>query len=197
MYVPRPCAEKGCGRPALAESNNCVVHHPDAVAHVKEILKAARSSSGLRDLDLAGITIQDEDLSGLQISGCRLTAATLTRVKLAGAFIQLSFLDRATLRECDVTRVSIINAVFAGSRVENCPFEDSEIIQGNFLGIRGVAVSFDHSDLYGSRFIGSWLDKVSMRDCNLTRAHFDSAHRAVVDFHMSNTNEALFIEEEP
>lgn len=197
MYVPRPCAEKGCGRPALAESNTCVVHHPDAAAHVKKILSAARSSSGLHDLDLAGITIQDEDLSGLQISGCRLTAASLTRVKLAGALILLSFLDRATLRDCDVMHASIVNAVFAGSRVENCPFEDSEIILGNFLGIRGVAVSFDHSDLYGSRFIGSWLERVSMKDCNLTRAHFDAAHRAVVDFHMSNTNEAVFIEAEP
>ena len=71
------------------------------------------------------------------------------------------------------------------------------IIQGNFLGIRGVALSFDHSDLYGSRFVGSLLEKVTMRDCNLTRSSFDESHRGVVDFRSSNTNEALFIEVEP
>ena len=94
----------------------------------------------LRDLDLAGITLEDEDLCGLEISGCRLTAATFTRVQaFTGAAIQLSFLDRATFAECDFSGVIILNAVFAGSRIESCPFTDSEIIQGNFLGIRGVA----------------------------------------------------------
>jgi uncharacterized protein YjbI with pentapeptide repeats len=197
MYVPRQCEQKGCGRPALSESGRCVVHHPDVTGHVKEILRIARGSSALRDLDLAGATLVDEDLSGLEISGCRLTAASFTRVRFAHASFQLSFLDRATLRECDLSGVNILNAVFAGSAIEYCPFTDSEIMQGNFLGIRGIGLSFDHSDLYGSRFIGSWLENISMRDCNLTRAHFDSAHRAVIDFHLSNTNEAVFIEAEP
>ncbi len=197
MYVPRPCAQKGCGRPALAESNRCVVHHPDALAHVKDLLRAARSVAGLRDLDLTGATLENEDLGGMEISGCRLTAASFTRVRFCAAVIQLSFLDRANLRDCDFSGVNIQNSVFAGSTIERCRFADSEIIQANFLGISGTDISFDHSDLYGSRFIGSWLEKVSMRDCNLTRAHFDSAHRGVVDFHLSNINEAVFIEVEP
>ena len=67
MYVPRPCTHKGCGRPALAESNACVVHHSDARAHVREILGAARGAHGLRDLDLTGITLEDEDLDGMEI----------------------------------------------------------------------------------------------------------------------------------
>jgi len=175
----------------------CVVHHPDAASHVKEILRVGRSASGLRDLDLAGITLQDEDLRGIEISGCRLTAASLTRVRLSEAAIQLSFLDRATLKECDLSGTNLLNAVFAGSHMESCQLTDSEIIQCNFLGISGIAVAFDHSDLYGSRFVGAWLDNVSMRDCNLTRVHFDTAHRATVDFRMSNTNEAIFIEVAP
>ena len=118
-------------------------------------------------------------------------------MRLSAASLNLTFLDRATLRECDFSGVSFLNAVLAGSRIESCPFTSSEIIQSNFLGITGVSVSFDHSDLYGSRFVGSWLEKVSMRDCNLTRAYFDSAHRAVIDFHLSNTGEAVFIEVEP
>ena len=194
MYVPRPCSHKGCGRPALAESDACVVHHPDTRTHVKGILRAARAARGLRDLDLTGITLEDEDLGDMEISGCRLTAASLTHVRLSRAAIHLSFLDRTTLRECDFSGANIVNSVLAGSRIENCPFTGSEIIQANFLGISGISVSFDHSDLYGSRFIGSWLEKVSMRDCNLTRVHFDSAHRGVIDFHLSNTAEATFIE---
>jgi len=153
--------------------------------------------SALGDLDLAGIAIADEDLSDFVMSGCRLTAADFTRVTLSRASIQLSFLDRATFRDCDFTDVTIMNAVFAGSHFERCSFAGSEIIQVNFLGIRGVEVTFDHSDLYGSRFLGSWLDAVRMRDCNLTRAYFDAAHRDTIDFRSSNTNEATFIEEEP
>jgi len=197
MFVPRPCAQKGCGRPALAESTLCVVHHPDAASHVREIFRAARSGAGLRDLDLTGISLQEEDLGDMEISGCRLTAASFTRVRLSGAIIHLSFLDRATIRDCDFSGSNIQNAVFAGSTIDGCAFSDAEIIQGNFLGISGNDITFDHSDLYGSRFIGSWLEKVSMRDCNLTRAHFDSAHLAVVDFRLSNTNEAVFLEVEP
>ncbi len=197
MYVPRSCAVKRCGRPALAKSDRCVVHHPEAAAHLRELLREARISSGLRDLDLTGITLIDEDLAGLEIAGCRLTACTLTRVRLRGAAIQLSFLDRATIRECDFSQANIVNSVFAGSRIEGCAFTDSEIIQTNFLGISGSAVSFDHSDLYGSRFIGSVFERASMRDCNLMRAHFDAAHQTTVDFHLSNTNEAVFIEEQP
>jgi len=167
------------------------------VAYVKEILGIARAAALMKDLDLVGIAVEDEDLSGIEISGCRLTAATLTRVRFSHAAIHLSFLDRATLRVCDFSRVNIVNSVLAGSQIEKCIFTDSEIIQGNFLGISGVSVTFDHSDLYGCRFIGSWMEKVSMRDCNLTRAHFDSTHRAVIDFHLSNTNEAVFLEPAP
>ena len=84
------------------------------------------------------------------------------------------------------------NSVFAGSRLARCAFQDSEIIQVNFLGIQGERIRFDHSNLYGSRFIGAVLESVSMRDCNLTRTFFDIQHRGTVDFHSSNTAEAVF-----
>jgi len=197
MFVPRPCAHRGCGRPALSGSDSCVVHHVDPVAHVKEILRVAHTSARMQDLDLAGITLEDEDLSGIDISGCRLTAANFARVRFSRTKIYLSFLDRTAMLECDFSGVNIVNSVLAGSRIENCPFTDSEIIQGNFLGISGVSVTFDHSDLYGCRFIGSWMKNVSMRDCNVTRAYFDSSHRTVIDFHLSNTNEAVFLELAP
>ncbi|HTP59987.1 MAG TPA: pentapeptide repeat-containing protein, partial [Spirochaetia bacterium] len=123
--MPRPCAQKGCGRPALAESTLCAVHHPDAASHVKEILRAARGAAGLRDLDLTGISLQDEDLGGMEISGCRLTAASFTRVRLSGAAIHLSFLDRAALRDCDFSGANIQNSVFAGSTIDGCTFTDA------------------------------------------------------------------------
>ena len=53
---------------------------------------------------------------------------------------------------------------------------------------------FDHSNLYGSRFVASLLESVTMKDCNLMRASFDAAHRTAVDFRSSNTNEATFLE---
>jgi uncharacterized protein YjbI with pentapeptide repeats len=148
----------------------------------------------LVDLDLPGITLSDIDLSGAEISGSRLTAASFRRVSFAGAQLYMSFLDRASFEACDFTGASVMNCVFGGSLLHDCTFVDCEIVQGNFLGIHGLRTVFDHSNLYGSRFIASVLEAVSMRDCNLTRTTFDAAHRPSVDFHSSNTNEALFQE---
>jgi len=89
------------------------------------------------------------------------------------------------------------NSVYAGSTISGCSFVDSEIVQVNFLGVRCVRTRFDHSDLYGSRFVGSIMEVVSMKDCNLTRTTFDEGHRTVVDFHSSNTNETIFLEPVP
>jgi len=95
------------------------------MAYIKEILGTARAIAMMKDLDLAGVTLEDEDLSGIEISGCRLTAASLTRVRFSHAAIHLSFLDRATLRECDFSCVNIVNSVLAGSQIENCTFTDA------------------------------------------------------------------------
>jgi uncharacterized protein YjbI with pentapeptide repeats len=197
MFMPRSCAHKGCGRPALSPSDACVVHHPDPQGHVMTLLRKGGNPAVLRDLDLPGIIMKDVDLSGADISGCRFTAATFHRVKLGGAQIQLSFLDRATFTECDFSGANIHNSVLAGSLITGCTFVDCEIVQVNFLGVRCVQTGFDHSDLYGSRFVASLMEQVSMKDCNLTRTTFDAGHRATVDFRSSNTNEAAFLEPEP
>ena len=133
--------------------------------------------------------------SRAEIAGCRLTAATFTRVKLSAAFIQLSFLDRATFGSAISPRKHH-QLRLRGFPRGNCPFEDCEIIQVNFLGIRGDAVSFDHSNLYGSRFIGScWKGEHAGLQPHARVLRFSSQRSG--DFHMSNTSEAPFIEEEP
>lgn len=195
MFAPQPCTKKGCRRPALAGSSGCVVHTERLEQHVAALLQRRNGEINLRDLDLAGVRIEDADLSGADISGCRLTAATFVRVNLTSARIHLSFLDRATFEDCDFSKTFMQNSVFAGSRLLGCSFQDSEIVQVNFLGIHGERIRFDHSNLYGSRFIGSVLASVSMRDCNLTRTFFDQPHRDAIDFHSSNTNEAVFQEQ--
>lgn len=194
MFAPRPCIKKGCNRPALSGSSGCIVHTADAAAHVAGILGPDGGGRVLRDLDLAGIRLEDSNLAGAEITGCRLTAATFVRVTFASARIHLSFLDRATFEDCDFSGAVMQNSVFAGSRLVGCGFQDSEIIQVNFLGIQGTRIRFDHSNLYGSRFIGAVLESVSMRDCNLTRTFFDPVHRDGVDFRSSNTAEAVFQE---
>jgi uncharacterized protein YjbI with pentapeptide repeats len=194
VFAPRACSENGCNRPALSGSAGCIVHTQNAARHVAGLLERKGGELILRDLDLPGVRIEDADLSRADISGCRLTAATFVRVKLSAARLSLSFLDRATFEDCDFSGAALQNSVFAGSRLTRCSFQDCEIIQVNFLGIKGDCVQFDHSNLYGSRFIGALLEMVSMRDCNLTRTYFDLPHKAAIDFHSSNTNEAVFQE---
>ena len=194
MFVPRSCAHKGCGRPALSASDFCIVHHPDPEGHVRGLLRSLGSPASLDDLDLPGVIVSDVDLSAAEISGCRFTAATFLRVRFSGAQVHLSFLDRATFTDCDFSGANIKNSVLAGSTVTGCSFTDCEIVQVNFLGIRCERSIFDHSDLYGSRFVGSLMEGVSMKDCNLTRTTFDAGHRTAVDFRSSNINEATFLE---
>ena len=197
MFVPRACSHSGCGRPALSGAPSCIVHLPGAAAHVATFFGRPGERRPLVDLDLPGIRIEDADLSGAEISGCRLTAGTFVRVSFRGAQIALSFLDRATFEDCDVSGASLVNVVMAGSTMTDCSFADGEIAHVNFLGIHAMRTGFDHSNLYGSRFIGALLEEVSMKDCNCTRAWFDAAHRDAVDFRSSNTNEALFQEPTP
>jgi uncharacterized protein YjbI with pentapeptide repeats len=192
MYTPRGCSQHGCGRPALSGAPSCVVHLPDAAGHVASFFRRTDAAPTLRDLDLTGILLEEADLGGAEIGGCRFTAATFRRVSFRGAQIALSFLDRATFDHCDFSGASLLNVVIAGSQLEDCSFVESEVVQVNFLGVSAVRTAFDHSNLYGSRFIGSVLEGVSMKDCNCTRASFDAAHRGVVDFRSSNTNEAYF-----
>jgi hypothetical protein len=191
MYTPRACSQKGCGRPALSGAPSCIVHLPDAAAHVASLFTPGEGLA-LRDLDLPGILVEDADLARAEISGCRFTAATFRRVSFRGAQVSLSFLDRATFDHCDFSGASLLNVVMAGSQLVECSFVDSEVVQVNFLGISAARTVFDHSNLYGSRFIGSLLDGVSMKDCNCTRTFFDEAHKGVVDFRSSNVNEAFF-----
>jgi uncharacterized protein YjbI with pentapeptide repeats len=194
MFDPRPCADKGCSRPALSGSDGCIVHTAAAAELVARLLQPRHGALILKDLDLPGVRIQDLDLSSADISGCRLTAATFVRVKLSSAQVHLSFLDRATFEDCDFSGSVMQNSVFAGSRLLRCSFQECEIVQVNFLGVQGESLKFDHSNLYGSRFIGALLQEVSMRDCNLTRTFFDIPHRDSIDFRSSNTNEAVFQE---
>jgi len=197
MFVPRGCKERGCGRPALSGSDKCVVHHGDVAAHVQRLIAGTGGRIVLRDLDLTGIRLTDTNFTDAELTGCRFTAATFVGVTFRDAQIHLSFLDRATFEHCDFTGATLQNAVCAGSEFLDCTFCDCEVVQTNFLGIHGVGTSFDHSNLYGSRFVGSVLERVSMRDCNLTRAYFDLPHRESVDFRSSNTNEAVYVEPLP
>jgi uncharacterized protein YjbI with pentapeptide repeats len=164
---------------------------------VSSLLERRNARPSLRDLDLPGIRVEGADLSEADIGGCRLTAATFVRVAFREAHIDLTFLDRATFEECDFSGCTLQNVVMAGSSFTSCTFLDSEVVQVSFLGIHAVGCVFDHSNLYGSRFVGSVLEGVSMRDCNCTRAYFDPAHRGVVDFRSSNINEAVFQETAP
>jgi uncharacterized protein YjbI with pentapeptide repeats len=197
MFMPRPCAEKGCGRPALSGSDRCIVHCPDVPGLLRSLPREKPARTIFADLDLAGVTLTDLPLDGAEIGGCRFTAATFERVSFCGAQLSLSFFDRGTFIGCDFSGATIMNCVFAGSELRDCRFEDCEIVQVNFLGIHGRRTPFDHSNLYGSRFVGSVLEEVSMRDCNLTRTFFDASHQAVVDFRSSNTAEAAFQEPLP
>ena len=129
----------------------------------------------------------------MQIERCDLSGAVLERVRLSCSIFQLVFLDGAVLTDCNFSGAKIRSALFADSRIEGCTFTDCDLVLCNLMGVRCGGTVFDHSNLYGSRFIGARFEKVSMRDCNLTRTFFTRGQEADIDFRSSNTNEAIFV----
>jgi uncharacterized protein YjbI with pentapeptide repeats len=193
MFDIRPCMVHGCPGSALTGLSVCSRHCDDLTSYSRRISETLRREKKLVDHDISGIMLQDLDANGVQISGCNMRGTAFYRVSMRGAVLHLVFCDHAELRACDFSASMIRNTVFADSLVEDSLFEDCELLQCNFMGVRAKNVTFDHSNLYASRFLGCVFDRVGMNDCNLTRARFDRNARDI-DFRSSNVNEARFVE---
>ncbi len=118
MFVPRSCADPRMqrARPSRAPTPvSCTILRPRSTSGASCAPEGRVHPARPRSRRERGSRIVD--LSGVEMHGCRLTAATFVRVKLAGAQIHLSFLDRATFEECDSTGATFQNAVFAGSEL--------------------------------------------------------------------------------
>ncbi len=191
MFTHRPCSVNGCGRSALTGKDACAAHFPDSAAYSAMIADLLRREKKLVDYDISGISLTDLDVAGASIQGCNLGGVSLQRVKLRKAFFHLVYCDFSAMTACDLTGSTLQNSVFGGSEMRDCIFEDCEIAQCNFLGVRFSRVSFNHSNLYASRFISGAFTDVGMKDCNLTRVRF-GVKPSGVDFRSSNTNEADF-----
>ncbi len=193
MVSFRPCSVPHCAGTALTGLSVCSVHCDDVVSYARRIAEILHGEKRLVDYDISGITLADLDASGVQVSGCNLAGLRLRSVLLRKSSFQLVFCDSAEILACDFSGSTLLNSVFAGSLIEECLFAESDLLQCNFMGIRCRATTFNHSNLYASRFLGGSFEGVGMKDCNLTRVRFDGTVRGV-DFRSSNTNEATFVE---
>lgn len=155
-----------------------------------------RNRKRLMDYDISGVTLSGFSAAGVQIAGCNLSGITLERVSLEKAVFQLVYCDSASVAGCDFSGGTFQHSVFAGSELRDCNFSGCDLLLCNFMGVRCAGVTFDHSNLYASRFISGSFERVGMRDCNLTRARFDK-DASGIDFRSSNTNEADFVGGEP
>ncbi len=192
MFIARPCSVDGCRRSALTGRSVCAGHCEDLHEYEKTIADILRSRKCLIDYDICGIRLADLTSVGVEISGSNLSGIRLERVKLEKASFQLVFSDSSRLAACDFTGSSFQNSILAGSDLSDCTFSGCDILLCNLNGIQCKNVTFDHSNLYASRFIRGRFEKVGMRDCNLIRARFDR-EVAGIDFRSSNTNEADFL----
>jgi uncharacterized protein YjbI with pentapeptide repeats len=192
MFITRPCSVDGCSRSALSGRSVCAGHCEDVLEYEKTIIDMLRNRKCLIDYDISGIRLADFAAAGVEISGCNLSGIRLERVKLEKAAFQLVFSDSSHFTACDFTGSSFQNSILAGSDLRDCTFTGCDILLCNLNGIQCRNVTFDHSNLYASRFIGGRFEKVGMRDCNLIRTRFDRED-AGIDFRSSNTNEADFL----
>ncbi len=193
MLRQRPCSAPGCTRTALTELGSCALHCADLPGYTHHIRSLIAGGTPLLGYDISGIDLSGLEAPGARMVGCNVSGVLLENARMPGADFQLVFMDRAELRGADFSGCSIQNSVFAAALIEESTFMESDILLCNFMGAKLRGTRFDHSNLYGSRFIGAAFDAVGMKDCNMTRAYFTRG-AAGVDFRASNTNEAVFVE---
>jgi uncharacterized protein YjbI with pentapeptide repeats len=194
MFKVVLCAA-GCGRSAITGSSLCAVHVADSRRETARIVRLIKEQTCMTNLNAAGLHFENEDFSNRSFYECNFIDASFSQCIFTGTFMRLVFFDFAVFFYGNLTKSDIQFSSFAGAKFYSCTFEDSELPHLNYTGTIISDCSFNHSNLYNSRFINADLDHSNFIDCTLTHANFIGAKQNVVSFKASNTAEAVFKQE--
>lgn len=174
------------------------------------------------DLDLTGMELIGEDLSGLSADRLHLQEAELRRVRLCEARLGSCHFQHAHLEESDWSNATIRMCVFdgafaSGARFDGAYLEDSsargaDLTRASLRGTRltetcfdravlcearldeaqGDGVEFRGADLRGAWLIGANLNEADFRGADLRRADLSKGLFRAADFRGAILDGAVF-----
>ena len=131
-------------------------------------------------LDLRGLRLLHEDLSGLDLSGYDLSYANLNQARLTGAVLSYSnlrraSLDQAILDECEFIGSDMNHTSLNECSAERCGFGGADLSHASLISANLKDASFSHSilahaDLRASNLKGARLTEADLRYTVFTRA---------------------------
>ena len=131
-------------------------------------------------LDLRGLRLLHEDLSGLDLSGYDLSYADLNQAQLTGtvlsyAKLHRASLDQAVLDECEFIGADLNHASLNECRAERCGFGGADLSHASMINAELIDASLSHSilahaDLRASNLKGARLSEADLRWTIFTRA---------------------------
>ena len=132
-------------------------------------------------LDLRGISINNEDLSGLDLSGYDLSFASMNRVNFAKANLSYSVLQGASLEKSILDEAEFIGADLSHASLNECSAK-----MCGFGGADLSHASMINADLSDAVLSRSTLVAADLRASDLTRARLSEADLAGAVFTRAN-----------
>ncbi|MCG8566951.1 MAG: pentapeptide repeat-containing protein [Desulfobacterales bacterium] len=150
-----------------------------------------------RNLDLRGINLVHENLSGLDFSGYDLSHANLNRADISKGNFSYARLVHATLEHGILDECEFIGADLSGAVLNECSarmggfggatLERASMINGDFSD-----AVFSRSILKGADFRAAKLLGARLSESDLSRAVFTRANLERADLKQSNVNQTHF-----
>jgi uncharacterized protein YjbI with pentapeptide repeats len=160
-----------------------------ALAGAKPGHPADLAGKSLRNLDLSGLDFTGADLAHANLFGAKLADANLTGADLSGANLNLSWLIHANFTDANLTGASLVAPVVA----QNLDAQKGEIpiFKGaNLTGAR-VQARFTGGDLRGAKFTGGDVSAhLNNQSMGLMHTEMGSADLAGADFSHANLGHA-------
>jgi uncharacterized protein YjbI with pentapeptide repeats len=121
-------------------------------------------------LDLRGISLDNEDLSGLDLSGYDFSFASMNRVNLSKANLSYAILGEARMEKAILDECEFIGADLSHAGLNECSAK-----MAGFGGANLSQASMINADLSDSVLSRSILAAADLRASNLTRARLSEA----------------------
>ncbi|WP_319584325.1 class I adenylate cyclase [uncultured Pseudodesulfovibrio sp.] len=178
--VAGECPPRGTGSPRVLEAvPSGPLHRPVPEPPKKGFLKGLfrakpkalqellPRSANVRDMDLPGSIVEDEqlenrDLTGLGLAGSSFVRTRFFRGKLFNTDLTDGLFSDCSLSGTEFKAVRLTGTEFSGTRFEECVFTDCTLTGAFLSGCTFIKC----------RFRTSTFSEVMMRDCRMTRCDF-------------------------
>jgi len=156
-----------------------------------------QSSRRPAQLDLRGISLSHEDLSGLDLSGYDLAFANLNRSDLTGtifsyAQLQRASLEHATLDECEFLGADLNHASLNECSAKRCGFGGANLSNASIINADLSEAALSRSRLVHTDLRASNLDSARLSEADLSWAILTRSTLSQSDLKHSNVKGTNF-----